>query len=101
MLALLRFFLAVIALPFKLRRRLQAVNAALRHQLIILRRKVPRRVLLTNGDRLVTGPAVPLISVDFASPYDHPSRYVGPLASGWLSQILASEVCLTGRAAPD
>jgi transposase InsO family protein len=50
MLALLRFFLAVIALPFKSRRRLEAENAALRHQLIILRRKVPRRVLLTNGD---------------------------------------------------
>jgi hypothetical protein len=51
MLALLRFFLAVIALPFKSRRRLEAENAALRHQLIILRRKVLRRVLLTNGDR--------------------------------------------------
>jgi len=51
MLALLCFFLAVLALPFKSRRRLQAENAALRHQLIVLRRKVPGRVWLTNGDR--------------------------------------------------
>jgi len=51
MLALLRFFLAIIALPFKSRRRLEAENAVLRHQLIILRRRVPGRTLLTNGDR--------------------------------------------------
>jgi len=51
MLALLRFFLAVIALPFKSRQRLEAENAALRHQLIILGRRMPGRVQLTNGDR--------------------------------------------------
>jgi hypothetical protein len=51
MLALLRFFLAVIALQFKSRRRLEAENAVLRHQLIILRRKVAGWVRLTNGDR--------------------------------------------------
>jgi len=51
MLALVRFFLTVIALPFKSRRRLEAENAVLRHQLIILRRRVPGRALLVNGDR--------------------------------------------------
>jgi transposase InsO family protein len=51
MLALLRFVLAVLASPFKSRRRLEAENAALRHQLIVLRRKMPGRVRLTNGDR--------------------------------------------------
>jgi transposase InsO family protein len=51
MLLLLRLFLAVIALPFKSRRRLEAENAVLRHQLIILRRRMPGRVVLTNGDR--------------------------------------------------
>ena len=51
MLAQLRFFLAFIALPFKSRRRLEAENAALRHQLIVLRRRVPGRALLTNDDR--------------------------------------------------
>jgi hypothetical protein len=51
MLALLCFFLAVLASPFKSKSRLEAENAAHRHQLIVLRRKVPGRVVLTNGDR--------------------------------------------------
>src|SRR4029450_9738711 len=33
-------------------RRLEAENAALRHQLIVLQRRVRGRVQLTNGDRL-------------------------------------------------
>jgi hypothetical protein len=49
MLALLRFFLAVIALPFKSRRRLEAENAVLRHQLIVLRRRMPDRVVSTEN----------------------------------------------------
>ena len=51
MLALLCFVLAVLVSPFKSKRRLEAENAALRHQLIVLRRKVPGRVWLTNSDR--------------------------------------------------
>ena len=49
--ALLCFILAVLALPFKSKSRLEAENAALRHQLIVLRRKVRGRVRLTNNDR--------------------------------------------------
>jgi hypothetical protein len=51
MFALLCFLLAVLASLFKSRSRLEAENAALRHQLIVLRRKVPGRVRLTNSDR--------------------------------------------------
>src|SRR3990172_793122 len=51
MLALLSFVLAVLAAPFKSKSRLEAENAALRHQLIILRRKFQGRVRLTNNDR--------------------------------------------------
>jgi len=51
MCALLCFILAVLALPFKSKSRLEAENAALRHQLIVLRRKVHGRVRLTNSDR--------------------------------------------------
>ena len=51
MLALLRFVLAVLASPFKSKSRLEAENAALRHQLIVLRRKLQGRVRLTNNDR--------------------------------------------------
>src|SRR5256886_2293009 len=52
MIALLWFFLALFASPFKSKSRLEAENAALRHQLIVLQRRVSGRVQLTNGDRL-------------------------------------------------
>ena len=51
MIALMCFILAVLASPLKSKSRLEAENAALRHQLIILRRKVQGRVRLTNYDR--------------------------------------------------
>jgi hypothetical protein len=51
MVALLCFVLAVLAPPFKSKSRLEAENAALRHQLIVLRRKVHGRVWLTDSDR--------------------------------------------------
>jgi len=51
MISLLCFVLAVLASPFKWKVRLEAENAALRHQLIVLRRKVRGRARLTNNDR--------------------------------------------------
>jgi hypothetical protein len=53
MIALLSFFLILLVSPLKSKSRLEAENAALRHQLIVLRRKVRGRVQLTNGDRLL------------------------------------------------
>jgi hypothetical protein len=41
----------VLASPFKSKSRLEAENAVLRHQLIVLRRKVRGRAQLTNSDR--------------------------------------------------
>jgi transposase InsO family protein len=52
MVAILFFLLALFASTFKSKSRLEAENAALRHQLTVLRRKVRGRVQLTNGDRL-------------------------------------------------
>src|SRR6266404_7009180 len=52
MIALFWLFLTLFASPFKSKSRREAENAALRHQPIILRRKVRGRVRLTNGDRL-------------------------------------------------
>jgi hypothetical protein len=43
--------LAVLTSPFKSRLRLEAENAALRHQLIVLRRRLQGRVRLTDQDR--------------------------------------------------
>jgi len=51
MFALFCFVLALLTSPFKSKSRLEAENAALRHQLVVLRRKLPGRVLLTNTDR--------------------------------------------------
>src|SRR6266699_3454856 len=52
MIALLWFLLTLFASPLKSKSRLEAENAALRYQLIVLRRKVGGRVRLTNCDRL-------------------------------------------------
>ena len=51
MIALLCFVLTVLAAPFNSKSRLEAENAVLRYQLIVLRRKVHGRVRLTNNDR--------------------------------------------------
>ena len=44
MIGLLCLFLALVAAPFKSKSRLEAENAALRHQVIVLRRKMQGRV---------------------------------------------------------
>jgi len=51
MIGLLRFVLGILASPFKSKLRLEAENAVLRHQLIVLGRRLPGRVRLTNNDR--------------------------------------------------
>jgi hypothetical protein len=51
MIGLFSFALAALASPFKSKLRLEAENAVLRHQLIVLRRRLHGRVRLTNHDR--------------------------------------------------
>jgi hypothetical protein len=51
MIGLLWFVLAALGSPFKSKLRLEAENAVLRHQLIVLRRRLHGRVRLTNHDR--------------------------------------------------
>src|SRR5260370_22405540 len=51
MIGLLCFLLAVLTSPFKSKLRLQAENAVLRHQLIVVRSRLHGRVRLTNHDR--------------------------------------------------
>src|SRR5450432_1265217 len=51
MIGLFHFVLAILASPFKPNLRLDAENAMLRHQLMVLRRRVRGRVRLTNNDR--------------------------------------------------
>jgi hypothetical protein len=51
MTALVTFLVSLVGSLFKPKLRLEAENAALRHQLIVLRRKRRGRVRLTNNDR--------------------------------------------------
>src|SRR5467141_1154530 len=51
MIGLLCFVLAILASPFKSTLRLEAENAVLRHQLIVLKRRLRGRVQLRNNDR--------------------------------------------------
>jgi transposase InsO family protein len=51
MIGLLCFVVTVLASPFRSKARLEAENAVLRHQLIVLRRRLHGRVRLTNHDR--------------------------------------------------
>jgi hypothetical protein len=52
MLALLGPFLTLLTSPFRSKSELAVENAALRHQVAVLRRKVRGRIHLTNADRL-------------------------------------------------
>jgi transposase InsO family protein len=52
MIALLWLVAAILASPFKSKCRLEAENAALRHQVLVLRRQARGRIHLTNLDRL-------------------------------------------------
>jgi hypothetical protein len=53
MAALIFLLLNLAASLFKSKSRLEAENAALRHQLIVLQRKMRGRVQFTNSDRLL------------------------------------------------
>ncbi len=53
MIGLVSLLVHVISALFKSRQRLEAENAALRQQLTILARRAPKRLHLTNTDRLV------------------------------------------------
>jgi hypothetical protein len=101
MIWLLCFVLAALTSPFKSKIRLEAENAALRHQLIVLRRKLRGRVKLANSDRWFFiqlyrwFPSI-LKVLTVIRP-----ETPGSLASGRLSQLLALEVTIIGRAATD
>jgi hypothetical protein len=74
MIGLLCFVLAVLASPFKSKLRLEAENAVLRHQLIILRRKLRGRVQLANSDRwFFVQLYISLVPVYPSGSYNHPS----------------------------
>jgi hypothetical protein len=72
MFALFWFVLAIVASPFKSKSRLEAENAVLRHQLIVLRRKV-RTGPADDHRSLALGSALSMVSVDLAGRHDRPT----------------------------
>ena len=100
MIGLLCFVLAVLASPLKSKLRLEAENAMLRHQLIVLRRRLPGRVRLTNHDRWFFIQLY-LVSIDPAGSHNHPARHPRAVAQSRISLLLALEVAPTGRATAD
>ena len=64
MIALISFVLAILASPFKSKSQLEAENAALRQQLIVLRRKVKGAGPADQHRPLVLCPALPMVSID-------------------------------------
>src|SRR3981189_602673 len=94
MIALLCFLLTLFASPFKSKSRLEAENAALRHQLIVLRRRVGGRVQLTNGDRLFLVQLYRWFPMGPQGHHDHPARDSRTLAPGRLSPVVCTETLI-------
>src|SRR6202043_3286016 len=98
MIRLFCFVLAALASPFKSKLRLEAENAVLRHQLIVVRRRLHGRVRLSNRDRwffIQLYRWFPSI-LQVLTPRD-----ARALAQGRLSLLLAVEVAPTGRPTAD
>src|ERR1700686_5278708 len=101
MIGLLCFVLTVLASPFKSKLRLEAENAVLRHQLIVLKRRLHGRVRLRNNDRWFFiqlyrwFPSILKVLTIISA------RDARALAQGRLSLLLALEVAPTGRATAD
>jgi hypothetical protein len=64
MIALIWFVLAILASPFKSKSQLEAENAVLRHQLMVLRRKVRGPGPAYEQRSLVLRPDVSMVSFD-------------------------------------
>jgi hypothetical protein len=101
MITLLCFVLAALAAPFKSKSRLEAENAALRHQFDRLAAQDAGAGPAHEQRSLVLDPAVSMVPVDLECSHDRPTRDRRALASGRISPLLALEIALPGRATAD
>jgi len=100
MIAFLSLVLDIVVSPFKTKARLEAEIILLRHQLNVLRRRVPSKPRLTVADRLLFVWLYRLFpSVLNAVTIVQPDRY--SMASNGLPTLLALEVALSRRSAKD
>ncbi len=100
MVALLLLALNLLAALFKSKSGLEAENAALRQQLIVLRRKVRGRIQLKGAIVCSSFNSI-VVSVDPQADSHRPSRDAGALASSRVSPLLVLEVTRPGRSATD
>ena len=91
MIGLLWFVLAVLTSPFKSKLRLEAENAVLRHQLVVLRRRLHGCIRLTNQDRWFFIQLYRWSSNPEGS-HNHSARDARALAQSRISLLLALEV---------
>jgi hypothetical protein len=99
MVALIFFLLSLGASLFKPKSWLEAENAALRQQLIVLQRQVRGRVQFTNSDRLFFIQLYRWVSPQGHD--DHAARDRDALAACGISSLLALEIAEGGRSAED
>src|SRR5207253_2939428 len=101
MIALLCFFLTLFASLFKSKSRLEAENAALRHQLIRVAAENAWSCPPHERGSLVLGPPVSMVSIGPEGHHDHPTGDPCPLASSRLPPVLALEISLSWRPTED
>ena len=101
MIAFLILLLHVLVSPFKTQARLEAEIVLLRHQLNVLRRRVPSKPKLTVADRLLFVWLYRLFPSVLNAVDDCPTGDRHPVASDGLPTVLALEVALSGRSAED
>src|SRR5260221_7755827 len=95
MIALFFLFLTLSVSPFKSKSRLEAENAALRHQLSVLQAQGAGSRPAHEWGSLVLGPAVSMVSIGAQGHHYHPTGDPGALASSRLSPLLAVEMPLS------
>ena len=101
MIAFLSLLLHVVALPFRTKAQLEAEIIMLRHQLNVLRRRVPSKAKLAVADRLLFVWLYRLFSsVLNAVTIIQPETIVRWHRTGF-RPVLALEVAISGRSAKD
>jgi len=99
MIALVCFIWSILTAPFKSKSRLEAENAALRHQMVVLQRKIRGRVDFINGDRLFFVLLYRCFPSILKAMAIVPACDCRTLASGVFPLLLAMEITTAGRAA--
>jgi hypothetical protein len=84
---------------FRSRALLEAEIAALRHQLKVLRRKAPKRLVFSKFDRLIFASLYRLVPDVLNALVNRQTGDGYPLAPGRVSPVLAMEVALSSRQA--